>query len=184
MQCVTPLFRLYDITTNQTVRIIPRSEVMQGLELDPNNIRFQLSKMNAHYLARNQLIQTVPCRNCWACNLNDSAQWATRIMLESLDHDHCYFLTLTYDDEHLPILDHIDYKYVQDGKEITDEIENDGTWTTGSLYPEDVTKFLKSLKEYYRIEKNITGIRYFYCGEYGETTQRPHYHMILFGAPL
>ena len=39
------------------------------------------------------------------------------------------------------------------------------------------------MRKYYE-RQGKTGIKYFYCGEYGETTQRPHYHMILFGAPL
>lgn len=45
-----------------------------------------------------------------------------------------------------------------------------------SLNPRDVTLFLK------RLRKLSAGrIKYFYCGEYGDTTERPHYHMILYG---
>jgi len=46
----------------------------------------------------------------------------------------------------------------------------------GSLHKADFQKFMK------RLRKN-TGvkIRYFVCGEYGEQTQRPHYHAIIFG---
>lgn len=45
-----------------------------------------------------------------------------------------------------------------------------------SLQPEDVTKFFKRIRE-------NTGrkLRYYYCGEYGERTGRPHYHIALFG---
>lgn len=172
MQCVTPMFRLYDISTKETVRIVPRSEVMQGLELDENNIRFQLSKMNAHYLARNQLMQTIPCRKCWACQLNYSAEWATRIMLETQNYDNCYFITLTYDDENLPIFDSISYQ--------NKIFENDGTWIEGSLAPEHVTRFFKSWRKELE-RKGITGCKMFYCGEYGTQTHRPHYHLITFG---
>lgn len=178
MQCVTPLFRLYDITTKETVRIVPRQEVMQGLELDENNIKFQLCKMNGYYLKKNQLIQTIPCKNCWACQLTYSAEWATRNMLETLEHEHNYFITLTYDEEHLPILDNISYEV--NGQKIV--IENDGTWE-GSLYPEHVETFINSLRKHFE-RQGIKGIRYFYCGEYGETTKRPHYHLLLYGAPL
>lgn len=187
MQCVTPLFRLYDVTTGETKRIVPRKEVMQGLSLDPNNIRFQLSKMNSHYLAKNQLIQTIPCHNCWACNLTKSAEWATRNMLETLEHEHCYFLTLTYDDEHLPIPEYMEYtevlKEATEIKERKVRVENDGTWTDGTLYPEHVTQFINSIRKHFE-RQDITGIRYFYCGEYGEQTHRPHYHMLLYGVPL
>lgn len=36
--------------------------------------------------------------------------------------------------------------------------------------------FLKRLRKHYG-----GGIRYFHCGEYGETTKRPHYHACLYG---
>lgn len=187
MQCVTPLFRLYDISSNQTIRMVPRSEVMEGLLQNPNNIKFQLQKMNSKYLARNQLIQTIPCRNCWACQLNNSAEWATRNMCESLDHDQAYFITLTYDEEHLPILEKIPYiqryEFSTHMIEITDYIENDGTWITGSLFPKDVELFLKNLRQFFKRHNYNKPIRYFYCGEYGQLG-RPHYHMLLYGAPI
>lgn len=44
----------------------------------------------------------VPCGQCIGCRLEKSRQWAMRCMHEaSLYEDNC-FLTLTYDDEHLP----------------------------------------------------------------------------------
>lgn len=46
-----------------------------------------------------------------------------------------------------------------------------------SLKREDFTNFIK------RFRKHGAKIRYFACGEYGDNTQRPHYHAILFGAP-
>lgn len=36
--------------------------------------------------------------------------------------------------------------------------------------------FMKKLRDFHK-----KPIRYFHCGEYGETTNRPHYHAILFG---
>ena len=45
-----------------------------------------------------------------------------------------------------------------------------------SLVLEDWQKFMKRLKKAYRGRK----IRFYMCGEYGETTHRPHYHAILF----
>lgn len=185
MQCVTPMFRLYDISTKHTIRIVSRAEVMQGLELNSNNITYQLQKMNAKYLSQNRLIQTIPCGKCWTCQLNYSAEWATRNMLETLDHEECYFITLTYDDEHLFIPETMTYREeYPDGTYNIREIENDGTWISGSLYPEHVTKFLKDLRRWQDYHLGIKGIRFFYCGEYGEQTQRPHYHMLLYGAHL
>lgn len=48
----------------------------------------------------------------------------------------------------------------------------------GNLVPRDVQLFLK------RLRKSVpTKIRYFFVGEYGDITQRPHYHAALFGLP-
>ena len=109
-------------------------------------------------------------------------------MLESLEHEESYFITLTYDDEHLPIPDYMTYKEEWDlgykTLEIDIKVENDGTWVDGTLYPEHVKKFIKDLRNYAQNHLGIQGIRYFYCGEYGETTQRPHYHMLLYGMHL
>lgn len=46
---------------------------------------------------------TVPCGRCIGCRLDRSRDWAVRCMHEAQTHgsENC-FLTLTYDDEHLP----------------------------------------------------------------------------------
>lgn len=45
----------------------------------------------------------------------------------------------------------------------------------GSLVKSDAQKFLKRLRK-----KFGDGIRYYYCGEYGDKFGRPHYHFVLF----
>jgi len=45
----------------------------------------------------------------------------------------------------------------------------------GSLYKPDLQKFLK------RLRKQRGQFRYYACGEYGDTTDRAHYHACLFG---
>ena len=45
----------------------------------------------------------------------------------------------------------------------------------GSLRPEDLRGFFKALRRQYK------EVRYYVCGEYGEISQRPHYHAVLFG---
>ena len=42
----------------------------------------------------------------------------------------------------------------------------------------DIQDFIKNLRYY------IPGLRYFACGEYGSTTKRPHYHLILFNCDI
>jgi len=68
----------------------------------------------------------------------------------SLYESNC-FITLTYDDEHLP-------------------------WAN-SLNVRDFQLFLKRLRKKYSHQK----IRFYHCGEYGERHGRPHYHALLFG---
>lgn len=46
----------------------------------------------------------------------------------------------------------------------------------GTLVKRDVQLFMKRLRKRYG-----QGIRYYYCGEYGEKRGRPHYHIMLFG---
>ena len=177
MQCVTPMFRCYQLGEYSKGKVVPREEVIDILRIhDPNYIRQCVDEINAYNRKRGtgKIYETIPCNNCYACKLNNSAQWATRDVLECEDHDHRYWITLTYDEEHLPI-----YKYFTDGENY---FENDGTWT-GTLEPEDVDKFMNSLRKYFE-RKGITGIRYYYAGEYGSLNGRPHYHMLLWGTPL
>ena len=44
----------------------------------------------------------VPCGQCYGCRLQYSREWANRCMLEASEYSSNFFLTLTYDDEHLP----------------------------------------------------------------------------------
>lgn len=47
----------------------------------------------------------------------------------------------------------------------------------GTLVPKDTQDWLKRLRTY------VGPIRYYLVGEYGDQTQRPHYHAALFGVP-
>lgn len=44
----------------------------------------------------------VPCGKCIGCRLDHSKEWAVRCVLESLNHLHNSFITLTYDEGHCP----------------------------------------------------------------------------------
>lgn len=45
---------------------------------------------------------TLPCKQCAGCRLDYRRQWAIRALHEDQEHDRSCFITLTYDDEHLP----------------------------------------------------------------------------------
>lgn len=101
-------------------------------------------------LSLNGVPQQIPCGQCMGCKLEKARQWAVRLMHEKKMHESSVFLTLTYDDAHVP-------------KGYT-------------LVKRDLQLFLKRLRKI-----KGSGLKFFACGEYGETTLRPHYHVILFG---
>ena len=45
----------------------------------------------------------IPCGHCIGCRLQKSRDWANRMMLEAQEHENNWFLTLTYNDKHLPV---------------------------------------------------------------------------------
>lgn len=105
----------------------------------------------------------LPCGKCLGCKLDYSRQWADRCLLEMQYHEQNTFVTLTYDDDHLPM--------------VTWKDDVDDSWrSSASLHRRDVQLFLKRLRKKYG-----NGIRFFGSGEYGDSTMRPHYHLILFG---
>ena len=127
---------------------------------------------------RKEYAKLIPCKQCIGCRLDYSKDWATRIMLEAMQHDKMenWFITLTYNDEHLPENEcfEIDTKT---GEIIGDKIGP-------SLKPNDLTLFMKRLREHWKRKYNVEGIRFFGCGEYGGKTQRPHYHICVMGLPI
>ena len=44
----------------------------------------------------------IPCGRCLGCKADQSLMWSIRCYHESQLHDQCSFITLTYDDAHLP----------------------------------------------------------------------------------
>lgn len=98
----------------------------------------------------------VKCGWCKPCTINARRILTNRILCESVDHAQSSFLTLTVDDDHMP--------------------------SDGSLNKTDYVLFLKSLRENLARTRGVR-LRFYVVGEYGEKTQRPHYHMALFGFP-
>ena len=108
----------------------------------------------------------IPCGKCSGCRLQRSREWANRCMLELEYHKSSYFVTLTYDDAHVPI------HYYADP-------ETGEALPSMSLVKRDFQLFMKRLRK-----KFGEGIRFFASGEYGSETFRPHYHAIVFGLEL
>lgn len=97
-----------------------------------------------------------PCGRCLACRIQRREDWSLRMIHELTYWKKAMFVTLTYDDEHLPV--------------------------NGSLSSYDLRCFFKRLrKSAVRFYGDSFRLKYFACGEYGPRTHRPHYHAIIFG---
>lgn len=57
---------------------------------------------------------TLPCGQCIGCRLQRSSDWASRCMHEASLHEENSFITLTYDDEHLPLQGQLVYSHFQE----------------------------------------------------------------------
>lgn len=103
----------------------------------------------------------VPCGTCLGCRTARQHGWATRAVHEARLWEHNRFITLTYRPEEVP----------------------------RELQPADLQKFLKRLRKRAEYDDTIittrsASIRYMACGQYGDTTQRPHYHLCAFNLAL
>lgn len=110
---------------------------------------------------------TIPCGQCVGCRLEYSRQWANRCLLELEYHDSAYFVTLTYDDLHVP-------------RSYYGDPESGEALPSLTLCKRDFQLFMKRLRKAFPDDN----IRFFACGEYGSETFRPHYHAIIFGLHL
>lgn len=131
------------------------------------------------------IYKMIPCGKCIGCRATERKNWAIRIELESKKYKNNYFITLTYNDEHLKIKD-FDYVTVEN-KEYPNTFtsyiyENNGSWN-GTLEKKDMSNFLKQFRKYCKREFDWDGIKFYGCGEYGEKTQRNHFHIILMNCP-
>lgn len=108
----------------------------------------------------------IPCGKCIGCRMDYSKQWAARMVEEATLYPNNAFLTLTYNNEHLPYSRTVDTK--------TGELTENHP-----LVKSHVVKFIKRLRE--KVERTTGAkLRYFACGEYGAKYGRPHYHMAVF----
>ena len=147
MSCYHPLLGLRDQINDKgrwTYKVVGPWSV-EARQLDPTSIK-------------------IPCGRCIGCRLEYSRAWADRMILE-LDHSKTgIFVTLTYDNDHVPFT----------------EAEYTGEFGCLSLDKRDFQLFLKRLRKHFD-EKQI---RFYLAGEYGSKSYRPHGHAILFGLSI
>lgn len=91
------------------------------------------------------------CGQCMPCRINRRRLWTSRLLMESVKAVGSCFVTLTYGQENMP--------------------------EGASLVPKECQDWLKRI----RMAVDPVRLRYFLVGEYGDQTDRPHYHAALFG---
>jgi len=99
----------------------------------------------------------IPCGSCILCREEQARQWAVRLTHEQTLHDEACFGTLTYDDKFLPTIE--------------------GTPTLNYAHTHD---FVHRARKYV-LRKYGRKISYYLVGEYGDKSNRPHYHFAMFG---
>ena len=169
MGCINPIIRYNNgqITSLKKVLYSDRKARENGLIID--GVTIHSEETNVLEALRNGSAQLLPCGHCTACKLQQSKNWANRMEMELPYHNNAWFLTLTYDDEHVP------YRYTID--ESTGEIITENL----SLCYKDMELFWKRVRAYMKYHKRDNGkLMYFQAGEYGGKTHRPHYHTIVY----
>ena len=148
----------------------------------------------------------IPCGKCYACQCASRAEWALRMKYEFRDKRNvsAYFLTLDYDDDHLPTVGYQTDKvlYYMRHRPISER-----NYFFSVLDKKHASLFIESLKFWFRkyfctpvyyVNKNggefseipkkgFSPIydsdsipRYYLTGEYGDITNRCHMHLIVF----
>ena len=100
----------------------------------------------------------LPCGGCIGCRVRRARDWAIRCQLELQEHDCAAWVTLTYDEQHVP---------------------RPFDQAVPTLRKADLSAYIKRL----RARVHPRQVRFFGVGEYGEQGNRPHYHVIVYGLP-
>lgn len=117
------------------------------------------------------------CRRCIGCKSDRARDVSLRASHEARFVGVASFLTLTYDDAHLPW----DTLRLSDaGRRQALRWPNSVLPFRGSLRRRDVVLFMKRLRKALW-ESHAVRVRAYVVGEYGGRNLRPHYHLCLFG---
>lgn len=109
----------------------------------------------------------VPCGKCPACYKRRASQWSFRLMQQQKVSQSSYFITLTYDTDHVPITPNLFL----------------------SLRYRDLQLYFKRVRKAHDQHAKATNtdaprIKYYAVGEYGAKSKRPHYHVLVFDCKL
>lgn len=142
------------------------------------------------------------CGHCLECAQKYQNDWSFRLSCEAIYWKHVYFVTLTYDNENLPLQTIVDDTYLSSANAAVLSLPptksrlkflrnpNNKDFLNvltgsqiGDFLPEvnktDCQLYLKRLRESLRLKYN-SFIKFFLCSEYGPNTFRPHYHLLIY----
>lgn len=115
-------------------------------------------QIKVHRGLGDNLLIPAPCGICPECLSKQRTEWFIRNKIEVQNSTNAFFITLTYNTEHLPLSDF-------NGKPCFSK--------------DDVQKFFKRFRQ----SLNSTGLKYFLASEYGGQFGRPHYHALIYNIP-
>lgn len=118
---------------------------------------FKTSCYNPLTIKHESNYHTIPCGKCVKCYKRRISMWSFRLMQEDKHSLSSHFITLTYNNENVPITKKLFM----------------------TLDKRDIQLFMKRLRK-----DNKNKIKYYLCGEYGSQTKRPHYHAIMFNVDI
>lgn len=151
---------------------------------NPYNIKLTEEKSAKHGINN----APVKCGRCLPCKKNRIAQWSIRLEKEMEISTSAMFVTLTYDNLHIPITTgRYPMTLLKNSKqdaELQQQEKEDRS-------DRSIQAFFKRLRYYEGESKKLWNIKqkeieeqkplkYYACGEYGSQKFRPHYHIILF----
>ena len=111
MGCNKPLIRFY----------VPHDREASGRVYSLASFnKIHKTEMRYEDLMYRKDVMMIPCGQCTGCKLRKRKDWATRMELEAYSHDKesIWFITLTYDDDHVPTTWYRDWETGEIYKEI------------------------------------------------------------------
>lgn len=136
---------------------------------------------------------TFPCGTCPFCIQDKIKLWSLRCGYETITPYGNSFLTLSYDDNHVPIASPFKNNFRNfSGSDFADTFVHKNLeyqdFSRFTLCRRDIERFLDNLRkklDNYKFDSHFSrshrDFKYFLCGEYGDRFGRPHYHLALFG---
>lgn len=140
---------------------VDKSEESELLARDFGGSKTQFSETAENRFLRHDMIQ-VPCGKCIGCRMDYSRSWADRMTYHVIGReDRSWFITLTYNDDQLVDLPCTDKAVV-------------------SLDYSHLDDFIKRLRNAFRDDH----VDFYASGEYGDSSFRPHWHLIVYNVDL